>query len=489
MYPMSLTMITPRKSMTLPKMLRPPSYLFNSKNVALTDSKQVTGMTINNSKANKPVINMRPILTPLGTSAVVKAETLTENKWCCEPCKTTYTQSSSYYRHLRSKSHQEQISGEKVIKHCDICNQTFDTSANLKRHVQGIKHQRMAGLELTFLFNCEKCDYHTNREQLFRNHQKTLKHTLSKEDFLAHLRQAAINCTTKGDATQEYLVTILKECDEITDIERIGQEGAKLDITFLFKTKSELQGIQVKTLRKDNKSNDSWRISTDSGYALDTLLVGINSDRTRFCLYYYGDFPQTLISFTIGNNSRDRPNLYYTNNLQDFKKVLFQKLRDTTTLKNNCLLPFLNIDAQKEHIMLKNLRNICDIKGLEYKRHNTSDSTIDCYINGYRIQCKYTNVQSRWAGTLHLMKSKGRINGKRTKVAYEENDFDFLIAQIDGLDYYYVIPMKVLIEKKQITANAGPGQICLTLTKASHPTRKDWTQEFIDRFDLLTKSL
>lgn len=141
----------------------------------------------------------------------------------------------------------------------------------------------------------------------------------------------------------------------------------------------------------------------------------------------------------------------------------------------------------KEIKSLKRLKIKCKELNLNFKRLNSNNLPIDCFINNYNIQCKSSSTKRTENSYVFLFqKNAGKINGNRKFQPYSDKDnIDFFILEI--LDYpnnFYIIPIKELIRKNIIKTDINPGRL-----KCNFPiplSQKDhWSKKYLNNFDQL----
>src|SRR5271169_5175535 len=95
----------------------------------------------------------------------------------------------------------------------------------------------------TIKHHCEKCNYDTNNDSLWKSHLESNKHKLSKKEY----REYKNKVLEESEQLQDYFTEMFKEFDEIESSENIGAIGGKFDVKIKFKNENFYRGIQVKT--------------------------------------------------------------------------------------------------------------------------------------------------------------------------------------------------------------------------------------------------
>lgn len=372
---------------------------------------------------------------------------LTDNRYYCTPCKAQLKNSKSYWGHLRSKTHIERSGTGK-----------YD-------------------------YNCEKCDYHTNTQTTWNKHLETNGHKLSPEENRILRSEIGALCAATGDKTEEYVLDILKTHPKIASAIRIGQTGNRFDIIYQLKNESHCRALQVKTLCKAH-GQEQYTLVFQKAHQDDTLIVAVDADRTRFCLYLFKDYPKLGMSLTFTNsaiaNKGSKVHLY--TNVKSFSHKLFEMMRLSTITEWDQLTDHLTDNWAKEFNMIERLKPILEKWKMDYKPMMTVNSSTDCLIDGCRVQCKYSDNIKGHKYYVSLKKE----TSDTTYEPYSSTDFDFLICETTHTGKFYVIPMEVLIEKGYVKTDQHDGIVVLYLASyGAYET--DWTLDYIDRFDLIIK--
>ena len=151
------------------------------------------------------------------TKASLKSHELShqdESTYICplETCRKSYSTYYNLMKHLKQKDHiypGRDIYPQhlKIVKEgnqeCDICHRLV---CNLEHHKQ--KHHSLESRK----FNCEKCDYTTDRSDLLRKHELR-KHNIAKRDL------QAIDKTFENQEVEWGCFDCEKSFDSIVDIE------------------------------------------------------------------------------------------------------------------------------------------------------------------------------------------------------------------------------------------------------------------------------
>ena len=152
-----------------------------------------TGLSLDNilskhsKKSDQKCFNCPVCGADLGTEASLKSHELShqdQSTYICPKCGKTYATYYTLMRHIKQKNHvypqkDKYPSHHKIVKEgkieCDICH----------RMVGRIDfHKRKHHSEESRNFQCEKCDYTTDRSDYLRKHELR-KHNIAERDFKA----------------------------------------------------------------------------------------------------------------------------------------------------------------------------------------------------------------------------------------------------------------------------------------------------------------
>jgi hypothetical protein len=373
---------------------------------------------------------------------------LTEpNQHYCVPCKIQLKNYKSFWGHLKSKTHIENSGTGK------------------------------------YEYNCEKCDYHTNTPFVWNKHLETKGHQLSPEENRKLRSEIGAKAAATGDKTEEYILDILKTNPEIASAIRIGQTGNRFDIIYQMKDEGYCRALQIKTLCK-SYGQEQYSLTFQKEHQDDTLIVAVDTDRKHFCLYLFGDNNKLGMSLTFTDTAilNNGPNVHLYTDIKVFTQKLFQMIKLSTITEWNQLTDHLTENWTKEFKMLERLKPVLEKWKLDYKPMMTVNSSTDCLIDNCRVQCKFSDNKK---GKKYYVSFK-KETSKTTYEPYSSNDFDFLICETDSTGKFYVIPMEVLIEKGYVRTDQYDGIVVLYLA-SQEDYESDWTLDYIDRFDLITK--
>jgi len=337
----------------------------------------------------------------------------------------------------------------------------------LERSKDGIIWKKVCN----FLFNNEQCYNYITKNCFCGKHQDGLINTLDRVNI--------------GDMTEKWLFDLIKQSNQLINIQIIGQSNCKLDIIYQVKDEVErgiihYRGIQVKTLCLSRENYFS--INDLKKYDKDTLIAGIDKERKCMCLIvktFIGDID--VFGFNISNPSlKVKP--YIFNGLNDnslgynFFNTLIYHCKFSTIYTDDQF----NSDNLKERDMLLKLEKKCKENNLSFRINSTSNSSIDCFIDNKTIQCKFS---SQIISNLYYFSLNHTIDNKCGQ-SYTENDVDLFIFQHEKEETFYIIPQNVLIHFGYLKTNLIEGKLALAISPSSYK-EDHWTKLFINNFHVI----
>jgi hypothetical protein len=263
-----------------------------------------------------------------------------------------------------------------------------------------------------------------------------------------------------GDATECYIVKLLKGTNTFLNVIKIGETGDQCDIIVTLLSGIQ-KSIQVKTLLK-RKNEDAYNLNLDNNdYPDNLLIVATNIERTRFSLFPFGYIgARTLtLSFKSGNTT-------YENIMYRDKNIFLKELINAIPNSIDYIMYNLCKEKTLERLSLARLRLWCLKRGFRYRRNDVDSNPIDCYINDIPIQAKYCSANNVNSLTYNISmhKSWGFLNGKLIKVPYSINDpFQYVIIEVGGIrnsenekhiyeNNFCIIP-KFILEQRGVLEN------------------------------------
>ena len=212
------------------------------------------------------------------------------------------------------------------------------------------------------------------------------------------------------------------------------------------------------------------------------LIVMVNKEKTLFALEF------------AGNIKVKRLSLVYDYKKSKYKNIMFKNIKTFTTKLVELIPQSCNTDSSssvsidKEKLSLLRLKKFCIDNNLKFERNNTNGTTVDCFINNLKVQAKFVNTNSKDSATYNVTSNKscGRLNGKKIKRNYEENDFDMMIIEVGGvnneqnkyINNFCFIPKDDLIVQNILKTTTCKGKksffICPPDYEKEHWSKKNW---------------
>ncbi|AYV83637.1 MAG: hypothetical protein Hyperionvirus9_54 [Hyperionvirus sp.] len=453
-----------------------------------------------------------------------------KDKFICDPCEYSTTSKCNFDTHLKSAKDQEKIGIDHILYEykCEPCDYYTNQKTSYTIHLKGKLHMIKCNItDLQYQFICNQCDYKTNINNQYKLHlqsdihlskdivrnldietediiypcDKCIFKTPSKQHFEDHLRirhsvsnlietpKLEENIKTKNDLgynKEVFILNILKANDELTNLELIGYSGNKFDIIFKCKGDKFLRGIQIKTICVQPDTSNGWIVNNKKKYEDDTIIVGVNNYFNVFCIYKSIDYKKMgMVSFSVGKKYIQREDLHIFTNLKNFTVKLYEMIKISTVIQNDDLTLYNSDNHNKEFKMMENLKSICTKKELLFKINDGPVSSVDCHINGHRIQCKSSSIKTGNFYAFTIRKSGRSKNSKAKSIPYESTDFDYLICQfIPFPKFFFIIPISVLIEKGYVTNNDNKGKGAISLPEIDR-IKHHWALNYLNNFDSL----
>jgi hypothetical protein len=100
-------------------------------------------------------------------------------KFNCEKCYYSCNYLSEWNEHLTTKKHtgeKRKERSDKILQdQCTFCEYKSNKTSNMKTHIL-TNHSTVEERKIHMKYYCEKCDFGTNAEILFKRHLETQKH-------------------------------------------------------------------------------------------------------------------------------------------------------------------------------------------------------------------------------------------------------------------------------------------------------------------------
>jgi hypothetical protein len=181
--------------------------------------------------------------------------------------------------------------------------------------------------------------------------------------------------------------------------------------------------------------------------------------------------------------SSDINKLCNYNSLQNFKKDLINFCRLSLVLDKNNELEYFSNANFKEHMMFQKIKVICDENKYNFDHFENNITSVDCIINNKNIQCK---ASDHFHGNKHGFAMYRTKNGIRVPYSDKDN-IDLFIFWAMEEDIFYIVPIKILIEKGYIKTDYQEGKFALDIPQKTCKVKcvTPYFFEFYNRFELL----
>lgn len=312
-----------------------------------------------------------------------------------------------------------------------------------------------------------------------------LRRVHDKDELQALKDKKNINTTVIGDDTEEFVVDLLKSSKKYKNVEKIGQIGGKADILITHKNDS-FNYIQVKTINPNKTRKDAYTYTNDKKYPENMLIVMVNKDRTRYAVDFYKNIPKGGLTLYFSAKRSKYLNIMFKN-----RKNFLKRLAELIPL--SCTENKIGEHKRLEYEMFLRFKIFCDQRGLVFRSNSTDSNPVDCFVNGFRCQLKYTTQsKSEHKYKINSTKKAGRLNGKRVTKPYELDDFDFFIIEIGGTDAepnkykgnFCIIPKNVSLERNLLKTSTCTGKTQFTICSPDYE-KSYWSKDLWNNASLI----
>lgn len=314
-----------------------------------------------------------------------------------------------------------------------------------------------------------------------------MKYKSLKEEFPIRIRptNSSVNLNRyaeKGDElvrwVQDILLSVRFEnlIAEVIDIS--GISNSIYDLLVKLKTDDTIRGLQIKTL---SKQEHKWSVRVmDQSYPLDTLMIFVNTGKTKFVVGFWKDFTvvggSIKCDFTV-NRKR------FTTDQKIFELCLAESINKSAIVED-VKDTILAINQIQEYSSIRMIKKVFEEKGMKFEYHWTGDSPIDIYLNDHTCQCKSSTYKE---GQMNIFEASHMVNG--TKIPYTSTDVEFFILNIWTEKYredVCIIPINTLIDQKRVKTDTCDGQYTIRLAPPNH-YEYHWSESLWNNFDLINK--
>lgn len=199
-------------------------------------------------------------------------------------------------------------------------------------------------------------------------------------------------------------------------------------------------GIQVKTTLKKNLTY--------------SFHINKKYENCLIFLYCYEDNKMWIIPENIIGNQK-KISIGYTKSKYNIYEVcnnnIIEKLNNLYTITTKNSFNIINKPINIYQVREQEFRKFREIKinFIKFIYDEIEGTVYDFKINNFKIQEKITIKNNKNIYNFTLYKN----NGKKNKKKYDINDNDFYWLNCDNKKFFFVIPEKILIEKKIIGTN------------------------------------
>ncbi len=311
------------------------------------------------------------------------------------------------------------------------------------------------------------------------------------------LKEAAMNRTGRrtttqtGDDSERFIENLLKQQTCFLNVERIGFTSDKADIVVQLKT-GEKKSLQVKTLTL-NKSDGSYFMTNDAVYASDMLIVMLNQERTCFAVNFAGKICVKRLGLQFAFAKSKYRDIMFTD-----KNAFVTRLIELIPLSTT-MVPTNTESVNKEIAMFGRLQQFCEDHDLQFRRNDTNGDTMDAFIEGIPIQCKFSSLPLDSPTTYHISmkKSAGRVGKHAVKRPYSVLDeFQYVVVEVGGtvanktlyLGQFCFIPISKLKEREVLTTDTCPGKTSIHVCAPDTKKTSHWSYKYWDNVEDFSKS-
>ena len=315
-----------------------------------------------------------------------------------------------------------------------------------------------------------------------------------KED-VENLRNnpSSVDLVSIGDDSEEYIVNLLKSSKEYKSVEKIGQIGGNADILITHYDET-FNYIQVKTLsvttsKEGKQPVDTYHFFNKSEYPEDMLIVMVNKERTRFGVDFFGNIPPSGITLRFCSTRSKYLDIMFTDE-DEFLERLIDSIPQSSSENS------ISAKTLMENEMYLRFQTFCASKGIHLVRNTTNGNSIDCFINGYPAQLKYTTDKtSQYRYNVNSTKCAGTLNGKGIRKNYTVGDFDFFIIEVGGTEdesgkyhgNFCIIPKRTLISENILKSDTCKGKGSFKICPPDFELYYHWAKHFWNNTEVIPK--
>ena len=250
-----------------------------------------------------------------------------------------------------------------------------------------------------------------------------------------HTLEQEFNCISKIQELVQHEFEIIKAFD-----------GCMVDIIFRPKsvTLNNWVGIQVKTTKVRHLT---YSFHINNTYKDCLILLYCCEDENMWLI------PENVIQnqckISIGFN-KSKYNIYKVN-YDNLVNKLNELYYTTTQFPFDIINTPINIYQQREQLFRKMREEKIDF--IDFHYDNMEGTVYDFKINNLKIQEKVTKRNKENRYIFCMSKNNGTRNKNSTIIQYDVGDNDFYWLNCEDCSYFFVIPEKILMDKRLIGNN------------------------------------
>lgn len=287
----------------------------------------------------------------------------------------------------------------------------------------------------------------------------------------------------KGDMMEKFIHDILIKSKKLRNVQRIGRENGSLDIIYNYKNEEIQRGIQVKTLYS-NKAEGAYSLSHIKKYQEDTIIVTVDLKYEIAAIINRKIIGLEEEGFRLNSNNHTKYKKHIfdlTKEKEKFEKKLFKACKKSTVYSDDTYDP----KVLKEKLMCNDLKKVCKEYNFEINFEILPNSPIDCILNNYNCQLKFSNVKRKSLIRFSCFKTKDSVCGLPYHI--DDNIDFFILAYLNEEKYiYYIIPSEYLLKKGYIATNETKGKASINVAPIDYE-KSHWSDQFRDNFILLSE--
>jgi hypothetical protein len=258
-------------------------------------------------------------------------------------------------------------------------------------------------------------------------------------------------------------------------------DGCNVDIIFRPKNIADDSwvGIQVKT---NNVMHLTYSFHINHIYKDCLLLFYCCEDESMWLI------PENIIGdqkkVSIGYN-KSKYNIYKVTK-ENISDRLIKLYNITSKFNFDTLNTPINIYQQREQEFRKYRENKIDF--IQFQYDNMEGTVYDFKIGNFKLQEKVSKIGNENRCCFQLCKNNGIINKKPNQIQYDIGDNDFYWLNCDNKKYFFVIPEKILADKKLIGNEKENKNTFFKITiKETLHKNSSWLQPYMFDYENIDK--